>query len=78
MAMPIGRRSHCGHSSVRNMAMQQADRNRDQHGDERGHQRAVDRRQRAELLGDRIPALGHDEAEAERLQRRQRADRSGR
>ena len=43
----------------------QADRHGDQHGDQRGDDGAVDRRQRAEFLGDRIPALGDQEAEAE-------------
>ena len=40
--------------------------------DHRGDQRAVDRRQRAELLGDRVPVSVDEEAEAERAQRRQR------
>ncbi len=53
---------------------EQADRDRDQHGDERGDHGAVDRRQRAEFLGDGIPALRGQEAEAEVLQRRHRAD----
>ena len=57
IAMPIGRRSHSGHSSVRKSAISKPDRHRDQHGDERGDERAVDRRERAEFLGDRIPAL---------------------
>ena len=43
----------------------QADRNRDQHGNERGDDGAVDRRQRAEIVGDRIPALADQKAEAE-------------
>ena len=37
------------------------DRDADQHRDRRGDQRAVDRRQRAELLGDRVPGLGRRE-----------------
>ena len=43
----------------------EADGNADQHGDEGREQRAVDGRQRAELLGDRIPALRGEEVEAE-------------
>ena len=52
---------------------QQPDRHRDQHRDERRDERAVDRRERTELLGDRVPALLEQKVEAERLQRRQRA-----
>ncbi len=40
-----------GQISVRKMRDAEADRHGDQHGDGRGHQRAVDRRQGAELLG---------------------------
>ena len=39
---------------------------RDQHRDQRGDQRAVDRRQRAEPFGHRVPASVTEEAEAER------------
>ncbi len=45
-----------------------------QHGEEGRHQRAVDRGQRAESLGHRIPGFGPDEGKAERLDRRHRAD----
>ena len=41
--------------------------------DERGDQGAVDGRQGAEILGDRIPGLGGQEAEAELRQRRRGA-----
>ncbi len=40
-------------------------RHRKQHGDQRGHHGAVNRRQRAELIGDRIPNLAGHEGEAE-------------
>ena len=70
--MPIGRRSHCGHSSVRKKAIISPDRNGDHHGDQRGDECSVDRRERAEFLGDRIPPLGGQEVEAERFESRQR------
>ncbi len=43
----------------------EADGNADQHGDEGSQERAVDRRQGAEFLGDRVPALRSKEVEAE-------------
>ena len=52
----------------------EADRNGDQHGDEGGDQRAVDRRQRAEFLGDRVPVVRDKKSESERSKRRKRAD----
>ena len=39
----------------------QADRDRDQHRDEGSDERAVDRRERAEALGHRVPALVEEE-----------------
>ena len=55
----------------------QADRHGDQHGDGRGDQRAVDRRQRAEALGDRVPRFVEQEGEAEGAERRRGADDQG-
>ena len=55
----------------------EADRNRDQHGDERRDQGAVDGTERAEhrlRLRGRRPALRPEELEAEGLHRRPRAD----
>src|SRR5581483_2197698 len=49
-----------------------ADRDADEHGDQGGDHGAVDRRQRAEFLGDRVPSLGDEEAEAESLEGGQR------
>ncbi len=54
-----------------------ADRDADEHGDERGDHRAVDRGNGAELLGDRVPALRRDKAEAEGVQRRERNEDQG-
>ena len=51
----------------------EADGNADQHGDEGGEQRAVDGRQRAEFLGDRIPAFRGEETETEGAPGRQGA-----
>jgi hypothetical protein len=51
---------------------QQPDRHRDQHRDERRDERAVDRRQRAEFLRHRVPALLDEEIQPEGAQRRQR------
>src|SRR5262249_24316772 len=56
---------------------EKTDRNRDQHGDEGGDKGAVDRGERAEALGDRIPPFLDEEIEAERLQRRHGADDQG-
>ena len=52
----------------------QTDRHRDQHRDQRGDERAVDRSERAEVLGDRIPALADQEPRAEFAERGPRAD----
>src|SRR4029077_15486703 len=49
---------------------EEAERNRNEHGNERGHNRSVNRRGRAEILGDGVPALGNQEAKAELPQRR--------
>src|SRR5215472_10033099 len=51
---------------------QEPDRHRDQHRDERGDKRAVDRRQRAEFLRNRVPALLDEEIQTKGTQRRQR------
>src|SRR5262249_58537035 len=51
----------------------QADRYREQHGDEGRNHGAVDRGQGAEDFGHRIPALADKKTEAERFQRRYRA-----
>src|SRR5262249_39330944 len=51
---------------------QQPHRHRDQHRDERGDEGAVDRRQRAEFLRNRVPALLDEEIQPEGAQRRQR------
>ncbi len=56
---------------------QQADRHRDQHGDDRSDDGAVDRRDGAEFLGHRIPALYIQKAEPERVQSRPRAVHQG-
>ena len=48
-------------------------RDRDQHRDRRGDEGAVDRRQRTEFLGDRVPHIGDEETRTEGRQRRQRA-----
>ena len=45
------------------------DRNADNHGNDRRDDGAVDRRERAELLGHRVPFFGGEKAEAERLER---------
>ena len=50
--------------------MQQADRHRDQHGDERSHDGAVNRRDGAEFFGHRVPVRVGQERETERVQRR--------
>jgi hypothetical protein len=55
----------------------EAGRHGDGHRDHRGHHRAVDRRQSAELFGDRIPDLAGDERETERLERRPGTDHKG-
>src|SRR5262252_281979 len=52
---------------------QQPDRDRDQHRDERGDEGAVDRRQRAEFLRHRVPALLDEKIQPEGAQRRHRA-----
>jgi hypothetical protein len=51
---------------------QQPDWHRDQHRNERGDEGAVDRRQRSEFFGDRIPALLDQEIKTESAQRGQR------
>src|SRR6516165_10413758 len=51
---------------------QEPDRHRDQHRDERRDERAVDRRQRAEFLRHRVPALLDEEIQTKGAQRRQR------
>ena len=66
-ATPMGRLSIGGQSSVRNRAMPKPVGTAMSHRDHRGHHRAVDRRQRAELVGDRIPDLARDERETEVL-----------
>ena len=73
IVVPSGRFSQGGHSSVMNSAIPNATGIADQHRDRRGHERAVDRRQRAEFLGDRVPRSVDEKAEAEMPQRRQRA-----
>ena len=72
MAMPIGRRSHCGQSSVRKIAMPRPTGIAIDHRDHRGHQRAVDRTERAEhrRIGRRRPPRRRQEREAELLDRR--------
>ena len=52
---------------------QQPDRDRDQHRNKRRDEGAVDRRERAEFLHNRVPALLDKEVEAESAERRQRA-----
>ena len=73
MAMPIGRRSHGGHSSVRKNAIIRPTGTAISMAMTEVTTRAVDRRQRAEIVGDRIPSLADQEAEAEGPERRQRA-----
>ena len=51
-----------------------SDGDADQHGDQRGDDGAVDRSDRAEFLGYRVPALGGEEAKAELSERRQRPE----
>ncbi len=51
----------------------EADRYRDDHGDDGCNHRAVDRRQRAILAGGGVPDVGEEEAEAERFKRGNRA-----
>ncbi len=74
IAVPIGRLSGGGQSSVRKMAMPEAERDADQHGDEGGDERAVDRRQRAEISGDGIPGTGDQKSPAEFLEGRRGTD----
>ena len=50
---------------------EQADRHRDQHCDQRGDDGAVNRSNRPEFLGDRIPDFFVKEADAKRAQGRQ-------
>ena len=57
IATPTGRFSHDGRELGEEDGDAEADRDRDQHGDQRGDERSVDRRQRAVLVGDRIPDL---------------------
>ena len=49
-----------------------ADRHREQQRHERGEQRAPDQVARAELIGDRVPLVGGDEVQPERLDARPR------
>ena len=53
---------------------EEAKRHRNDHGDQRCHDRAVDRRQRAKILRDRVPALGDKKSETKFFQRRRGAD----
>ena len=53
----------------------EAHRHADGERDRRGHQRAVDRRQRAEVHRHRIPGVGDEKAESELLECRDRSPR---
>ena len=72
MAMPIGRRSPLRAKFGEEDRNAEADRNGDQHRDERSHQRAVDRAERAQhrRIGRRRPALRPQERKAVFLHRR--------
>ena len=70
--MPIGRRNEGGHSSVRKIATPMPTGTAIAMAMTEVTTRAEDRRAGAEFLGDRIPNLCGEEAEAERLKRRDR------
>jgi len=65
MAMPIGRPQPHRTELGQEQRNQEPDRDRDQHRNEGSHQGSVDRRQRAEFLGDGIPTLLDQEIEPE-------------
>ena len=64
IAVPSGRFSQVGDSSVRKQRDAEADRDGDDHRDGRGHQRAEDRHQRAEFLLDRVPVVVDQETKS--------------
>ena len=70
MAIPMGRRSHGGQSSVKNSEISRPERHGYQHRNERCYQSAIDRRQGTEFLGDGIPSFLEQKVEPKGLERR--------
>ena len=73
MAVPIGRRNDGRTQLGEKDGDSDAQRHRDHHCNGGGDDSSVNRRERAEFLGDRIPNLSRKKAQAERLKRRDRA-----
>ena len=74
MAMPIGTPQPLRAKLGQEHRDHQPDRHGDDHRNQRGDDRAVDRGQRAEILGDRVPALADQKSRAEFAERRPGAD----
>ena len=68
-----GRFSQIGQISVRKTRHPERDRDADRHRNGRGDQGSVDWRERAELVGHRVPDIGVDKGDAEGSQRGNRA-----